>query len=95
MLVLIVYKKWPPNDRHKAMSFGNHFIRAAKVIIIFQTEIENPIKKLFLHPLPALGLAPVLDHFSDIDSRRQPEQYFSRVVVTLTAATLRNHPEPE
>ena len=28
-------------------------------------------KNLFLHPLPALGLAPVLDHFPDIDPRWQ------------------------
>lgn len=71
MLVLIVYKKWPPNDRHKAMSFGNHFIRAAKVIIIFQTEIENPIKKLFLHPLTT----PVLDYFPEIKQQKQDTCY--------------------
>ena len=41
MAVFLFTKKWPPNDRREALSFDNHFIRDAKVIIFFQTEIGN------------------------------------------------------
>ena len=47
MLVFIIYEKWLPNGRREALSFDNHFIRAAKIIIIFQTETEDHIKNYF------------------------------------------------
>lgn len=43
MAVISFTKKWSQNDRRMAMSFSDHFIRAARVRIIFRTEMENLI----------------------------------------------------